>query len=127
MTELLTARTTIVAVIDCSDGGPCDPEPTASCPHCGADGRYIYTCLMSDGSHKGMMKGCLQTFAKDACARQCEIAMEKKAHGYTSRWDERVLDAIDALPYTGIDALRSVCRQVAIEKKSWMQKKGFRR
>lgn len=24
-----------------TDGGPCDDGPTAVCPHCGADGRYI--------------------------------------------------------------------------------------
>jgi hypothetical protein len=121
-------RLTILAVIGCNDHGPCDGGATATCPHCGADGRYVYTCLMSDGSHKQMMKGCLGTFTKDVCAKQCEAAMEKKAKNKTSRWDERVINAIDGVVIgtVSIDTLRSVCRSVASEKQAWLRKKGWR-
>jgi len=128
MTPATEQRPTIVAILACDDHGPCDDGPTAVCPHCGADGRYVYTCLMSDGSRKGMMSGCLQTFRKDACARACEIALEKDAHSKASRWDIRILDAITALNGGGdILLLRRVCDEVTREKKAWMQKKGWRR
>lgn len=80
---------------------------------------------MSDGTYKSMMKGCLGTFAKDVCARQCETALEKKAHGKASRWDERIFAAIQALPVTGIFQLLAVCQGIANEKKTWMRSKGY--
>lgn len=123
-------RPSIIAVLACDDYGPCEEGPTASCPHCGAAGRYVYTCLMSDGTRKGMMKGCLGTFAKDACAKQCESAVGKKAlessgKGYLSKWDKQVLWALDHIETVGIPGLRSVCQQVAAEKKAWMRSKGY--
>lgn len=75
-----------------------------------------------------MMKGCLGTFAKDVCAKQCESAMAKKARNKTSRWDERVINAIDGLVIgtVSLDTLRNVCRNVAAEKQIWLRRKGWR-
>ncbi len=122
-------RPTILAVVGCEDHGPCDGGATATCPHCGADGRYIYTCLMSDGTRKGMMKGCLQTFRKDPCAHACELALEKEAHKKASSWDRRILDALDGLNkgMCDIATLRNVCENVRREKAIWMSRNGWRR
>lgn len=121
----------IVAVLDCIDHGPCDPEPTATCPHCGADGRYVYHFLCEDGTTRGAMKGCIQLFPRTAASYECEKALakfnNKKAH--VSKWDERVLKALEqfragTLPLIGLEA---VCAQVKAEKKTWMIMKGYAR
>lgn len=128
-----TARLSILAVLSMDDHGPCDPEPSAICPHCGAPGRYVFHCLMSDGSHKSMMKGCLGTFQKDVCAIQCERALANKRafingkSKWVSRWDEQVVNALDGLAIgtVTLETLRATCRSVAQQKKSWMKSKGY--
>jgi hypothetical protein len=125
-------RPSILAVIDIKDCGPCDPEPSGVCPHCGAYGRWIYTCLMSDGTHKGMMKGCLHSFKRDACAVECERALSKqkeaiKGNGYVSKWDSQVINALDGFVAGTVSllTLRAVCDGVRMQKKQWMRSKGY--
>lgn len=118
-------RPSVIAVIECKDNGPCDGGATAVCPHCGAEGRYVYTALMSDGTHKRMMKGCLDSFSRDVCARQCELAVEKKSKRRTSKWDERVINALDGFVCgtVSIETLRSTCKAVAFEKQMYIRNK----
>jgi len=128
-----TPRPSVIAVLGCEDFGPCDPEPSARCPHCGAEGRYVFTALMSDGTTKGMMKGCLNSFARDFCAVQCERALEKKmkaARGkaYLSKWDDQMITALDGFRAgtVSLETLRATCRHVAQQKQAWMKSKGYR-
>ena len=46
----------VLEVIDCG------PGPSASCPHCGADGRYITRFRCDDGTTRGAMSGCFKLF-----------------------------------------------------------------
>jgi hypothetical protein len=39
-------------------------EADAHCPHCGAQGRYIYYFECEDGTRRGAMKGCYKHFPK---------------------------------------------------------------
>jgi hypothetical protein len=84
---------------------------------------------MSDGSRKGMMSGCLKTFRQEECARECLNALGKQARKQASRWDLRVLDALSDLTHGNgtIESLRNVCRQVRIEKRLWLARKGWGR
>lgn len=122
----------ILAVLACDDHGACDPEPTAVCPHCGADGRYVYTFLCDDGTTRGAMKGCIKLFPRSPAAGQCEKALAKQSlasrgKGYASKWDERILTAIDQLRAGTLEirTLEAICEGIVREKKAWMRSKGY--
>jgi len=51
----------IVAILRRRDSGEFG---NANCPHCGADGRYVYTFLCEDGLVRGAMQGCLKLFPR---------------------------------------------------------------
>lgn len=51
----------IVAVLGRSDSGE---YGAATCPHCGAAGRYVYTFQCDDGTTRGAMAGCLKLFPR---------------------------------------------------------------
>lgn len=54
---------TVLAIVGVDDGGPCDAGyGSNTCPHCGAEGRYIIKFLCDDGQVRGAMKGCFQLF-----------------------------------------------------------------
>lgn len=53
----LPTVTEILAFVDYDTGG-------ASCPHCGAIGRYVYRFLCADGQEYGAMRGCFGKFPK---------------------------------------------------------------
>lgn len=88
----------IITVLGVQDCGPCDPEPTGVCPHCGTDGRYIYTFLCEDGTRRGAMKGCIQLFPRHPLAMKVQ-GVFKKQLDYTKKqwklatWDQMVIDA----------------------------------
>lgn len=117
----------IVAVLACDDHGPCDPEPSAICPHCGAGGRYVFTFLCEDGTRRGAMKGCIQLFPRSVAAVECEKALIKARTGKPSRWDDRMLRAIEALEngHSDIRQLEAVALQIKNEKRAWMRQKGY--
>lgn len=56
----------IVVITGMKDFGPSDGEGSATCPHCGANGRYVWTFICADGSHRGAMRGYLQLFPQAA-------------------------------------------------------------
>lgn len=58
---------------DCGPGG-------ASCPHCGATGRYVIHFQVEDGRRLGAMRGCVQLFPVTELARQ---------HGYFKTKESR--------------------------------------
>lgn len=90
--------------------------PGASCPHCGATGRFILRFVVSDGRTLGAMRGCVQLFPVSQIARE-EERLARKAKQYAQRgWslnraDTEAVDAIEAF-YAGTlterDALSAV-------------------
>jgi hypothetical protein len=97
-----TALPKILAILDCVDHGPCDPEPTAVCPHCGADGRYVYHFLCEDGKVHGAMKGCIQLFPHHKLTSKIQAVFAKqrdyeKKKWKLASWDQEVIDACGAL------------------------------
>jgi hypothetical protein len=90
---------TVLAVTDC---GPCDPEPTGVCPHCGAGGRYIYSFLCEDGVVRGAMKGCIQLFPRHPFALKVQGVLKKqldysKKQWKLASWDQAIIDATHEL------------------------------
>ena len=92
-----------------TDSGPCDDGATATCPHCGADGRFIHWFECEDGSKRGAMSGCVKLFrmtdiaAADMALREKLAERKKSGKGlnaveqrasyaiqqfYAGRWDE---------------------------------------
>jgi hypothetical protein len=88
----------IITVLGVKDCGPCDPEPTGVCPHCGADGRYIYSFLCEDGTVRGAMKGCIQLFPRHPLAFKVQGVFKKqvdyaKKKWKLASWDSAVIEA----------------------------------
>lgn len=92
----------ILAIVDCEDHGPCDPDPSAYCPHCGAGGRYILRFICEDGKVHGAMKGCIQLYPRHALTSKVESVFAKqrsyaKKHYELPSWDKAVIEACHAL------------------------------
>ena len=92
----------IITVLAKKDHGPCDGGATAVCPHCGADGRYVYTFLCEDGSRRGAMAGCIKLFPRHPLCYKVQGIFDKVAeysrkHFKPASWDLAVLDAVAAL------------------------------
>ncbi len=51
----------------------------ASCPHCGATGRYIIRFQVEDGRQLGAMRGCIKLFPVTELARQHQYFVDKQA------------------------------------------------
>ncbi len=90
----------VVQIIDLEDHGEFG---AASCPHCGAEGRYIYRfiCEGSPDEIRGAMKGCFAHFpkhpfvAKDQAIREKERECARTGRQLAS-WDIEIRDAITA-------------------------------
>lgn len=109
-------------------------DGAASCPHCGALGRYTYFFVCTDGSQRDAMKGCFSHFPKHPFAeRHAQILEKQKANakkGWSmASWDKKVMDAIEQFGRGEITEwqAKDVIRQADSDKKSWMKRKGFRR
>lgn len=141
MTAEGPVRPKVVAVLARDDYGPCDPEPRAHCPHCGAPGRYVFTALMSDGGTKRMMAGCLASYASHPAAKDCADALAKEAEAAKSgrkvaHWWGHVLKAIGDLracpsgtpeAAAKLKALETACRTMRLRRRAYMQSRGWRR
>lgn len=106
----------------------------ATCPHCGADGRYVYHFTTEDGQRGGAMAGCIQLFPVSALADEHKRILERqkdrdKRSQKLASWDVAKLEAIDAVAagtMSTADALTVVTREN--DKRSrWLAKKGYRR
>lgn len=88
----------IVKFIGTTDTGP---GGNASCPHCGARGRYIVRFQVADGRQLGAMRGCVQLFPVSELARQHCHFLDKRQRYVAKGWrlnceDSAALDAIEA-------------------------------
>lgn len=80
----------IVRFLGTDDHGP---GGNASCPHCGATGRYVVRFQVEDGRQLGAMRGCLKLFPVTELARQHEYLIAKKARYRKQGWDLSARDA----------------------------------
>jgi hypothetical protein len=99
----------IIAIVDCEDHGPCDPEPSAYCPHCGAGGRYIVRFICEDGKVHGAMKGCIQLYPRHRLAAQVAAVFAKQRQYAKNKWnlpswDTAIIDACHSLGAGSINA-----------------------
>jgi hypothetical protein len=125
----------IVEILRCKDHGPCDDGASATCPHCGAEGRYVYSFRCEDGSTRGAMKGCIKLFPMHPLARvmtpiitkEREVG-KKNAYGgifKLNKWDTAISEAVRAWldgRMTEQQATSIVNAQLA-NKKMWIKQK----
>lgn len=118
----------IISLEDAGEGG------AASCPHCGAIGRYIYRFIASDGQEYGAMKGCFKHFPKSRYfERMSEILKKEKDAAKRGRhiasWDTDVLDAIRAYADGKKDAdqVDEIIRNADRAKRAYMVRMGYSR
>lgn len=83
-----------------------DDAPGARCPHCGAEGRYVFRFQVADGRFLGAMRGCVQLFPVAPIAREEERLRDKAKRYEEQGWklnraDSAALDAIEAF-YQGV-------------------------
>src|SRR5215468_8520593 len=101
------------------DGGPCDDGATATCPHCGADGRYVHWFKTEDGETRGAMSGCIKLYPVSPVARE-DMRLREKAREYATKgwklpsWDLKMIEAIESF-YAGelseSQAIKDITRQ----------------
>lgn len=120
-----TALPRIVKFLGVDDHGP---DGGASCPHCGATGRYVIRFQVEDGRQLGAMRGCVKLFPVTELARQHEYFVAKRTRYAAQRppWrlsarDEEALrwieDAIEgrADPQHAIAIAQSARRAAAMK------------
>ncbi len=97
-----------------------DDSPGASCPHCGAEGRWILNFIVDGGARRAAMRGCVKLFPVSGVAREGLRLREKARRLAKQGWklnqnDQRALDAVEAFE-DGIGDERSVMRTVQLAK-----------
>lgn len=130
MSHTVSTLPKVVEMLSLEDTGP---ESGATCPHCGADGRYIYHFRCEDGNEYGAMSGCVQLFPKSKYAARMEKLLAKeKDNTKTGRtlagWDVEVQDAIRAFMDGDITESQADARirNADAKKTAWMKTKGYR-
>lgn len=108
----------VLYVTDRSDAGE---YGAALCPHCGAEGRYIYHFVCEDGTERGAMAGCFKQFPQHPFATKAAALIAKQAD-YREKgwalpsWDEAILDAIHAFGAQSISEQEAQDRIRAAER-----------
>lgn len=126
---------TILYVSGCDDAGE---YGNASCPHCGAEGRYTYRFVTTDGRHGGAMRGCLSKYPQHPIApiilavvdKEREIHQHPERGGRLASWDTAMLDAVQAFEAgrIGLDELLASVENAQASKRQWMKRRfGGRR
>lgn len=132
----------IIAIVGVHDGGPMDGGfGSAQCPHCGAEGRYVYTFICEDGKRRGAMAGCLKLFPQSnspvsklviEAHKRDRQAKDFKPPRKLASWWAAMIAATDALEGSGggheavqvfIDAVNAAERQ----RQAWLNRKGYGR
>lgn len=107
----------------------------ATCPHCGALGRYTHWFLGEDGKRHGAMSGCIKLFPISRIAEEHKKISEKQRQNKNSRrpkslnnWDTKKLNAIERY-YDGKLTEGQCLAWIDDENRSrdaWMRSKGYR-
>jgi hypothetical protein len=111
----------------------------ASCPHCGADGRYIHYFLCDDGRIHGAMSGCIKLFPhkKTPLSIMAELALDKEkelselrkkgiVHNLAS-WFKITIETLDKLRNNEItiDDARQIIGQQYNKRYQWLVSNGY--
>lgn len=129
----------VVAVLGVTDGGPCDAGyGSATCPHCGAEGRYIINFLCDDGTKRGAMKGCFSLFRgsntrtakliQEAFDRQ-RAAKEKRA-SLASWWSDMIAEANDFAANGSLEEFPVFAQRILdidARRQNWLARNGYGR
>lgn len=121
----------IIAITGRTDAGE---YGATTCPHCGANGRYITTFVCEDGKTRGAMSGCIKLFPISPLAKIHADLLAKSAANVRKGWkpfssfDQPKMDAIEAVmagTMSEDEAVR-ICKNQSDAAYRWMQSKGRR-
>lgn len=117
----------VLMVTSVEDGGP---TGGTFCPHCGAEGRYIFHFLAEDGKQHGAMKGCFRRFPKHPLAAEAAELLERQRERQRkgqelSGWDQTMLAAIlDYAEHRVSEAqAMEIVRAQKARKAAWMKRR----
>lgn len=102
----------------------------ATCPHCGASGRYIYHFVCVDGEQRGAMKGCLGKFPQHAFAKKHQRILDKQLQRKSlASWDVTILATIDDFAAGKVAENIATLKIAAAERQrdAWLKKSFGRR
>lgn len=121
------------------DAGPVDLGG-GRCPHCGAEGRWIYSFLCDDGKVHAAMSGCIKLFPESrdfpTLRKMAKLAIEKdmdmRLHPATrgtklAGWFQATLDTLARLEkgeVTLLEAANLIAQQHEL-RRDWLERKGF--
>jgi hypothetical protein len=128
--SIYTELPQVIEILGLEDSGEFG---NARCPHCGAEGRYVYHFTCADGTTRGAMKGCFSHFPKHRYAqRMARIAGKENDLRGSSRtlasWDLEVAEAIRAFAdgtLSEVEVDRRLWHADA-QKNAWMKRRGYR-
>lgn len=126
----------VLAIVGVDDFGPCDGGGSASCPHCGAEGRYVINFLCDDGLVRGAMRGCFQLFpgsntktaklVQEAFARKRSAAENKTK---LASWWSDMLDEVADFRARGTKEdfalFASRILEIDARRQSWLRRSGY--
>lgn len=122
----------IVYFLGIDDCGPVE-DGGGFCPHCGANGRYIYNFVCDDGTKHGAMKGCLSKFPMHPFAKIHARILEKQKENAKkgwklASWDERTLEAIEKFAHNEIAEYEAqrIINSANEAKRAYMKRRGYR-
>jgi len=111
------------------------PMPNGgSCPHCGAEGRYIYKWIDDEGFTRGAMAGCFKILTRggwvNSFDQEYQKALAKQATGKKiNGWDRSVINMVQKYraekqnqPHYKTWMIDKI-RQIQLERKSYMARK----
>jgi hypothetical protein len=76
--------------------------PGSTCPHCGAEGRYIIRFVVEDGRTLGAMRGCVNLFpvsrvAQEELRLRQKLERRQKNYGRAAMLNRRDAEALGAI------------------------------
>lgn len=106
----------------------------ATCPHCGADGRYVIHFVCEGGIERAAMAGCFKLFPKSALADESLKILERKAdrekQGRSlASWDLRKWEAIEqvAAGTMTVDEAQRIIRAENLRRREWLDRNNYGR
>lgn len=127
----------VLAVVEVRDGGPCDGGfGSATCPHCGAEGRYINVFICEDGSRRGAMSGCFKLFpgSNSPIAKLTQEAYKRQRQAketgkrLASWWADIVAAAEELQPgNVNVAAFMSKVQNAESRRQGWLRQNGYGR
>ena len=129
----------ILVVLGIQDFGPSDfGQSAATCPHCGAHGRYVMNFLCDDGTKRGAMRECFKLFrgAESRVSKLLADAYRRKSGAEASGkklaswWMDMIREAelfgqscsVEAYP-----AFAARIYDIDDRRQAWLRRNGYAR